>query len=99
MSSLAKDLQSSKKTIAEFFDITIRLLHHLPNVVSNTLVKNDYKILTSNIAGTIKFFRPINKNLLIENCHGFKLALEKVFKILEKLKKKDNFFEERKSSN
>lgn len=92
MSSLAEDLQTSKKTITEFADITVRILNHLPNVVSNTLVKNDYKILTSNIAGTTKFVRPINKNLFIENSQDFKLAFDKVLKTLEKIKTKKTTF-------
>jgi hypothetical protein len=92
MSSLAEDLQTSKKTITEFADITARVLNHLPNVVSNTLVKNNYKILTSDIAGTTKFVRPINKNLFIENSQDFKLAYEKVLKTLEKIRNKKTTF-------
>lgn len=92
MSSLTEDLQTSKKTITEFADITVRVLNHLPNVVSNTLVKNDYKILTSDIAGTTKFVRPINKNLFIENSQDFKLAFDKVLKTLEKIKNKKTTF-------
>jgi hypothetical protein len=92
MNSLAEDLQTSKKTITEFADITIRVLNHLPNVVSNTLIKNDYKILTSNIAGTTKFVRPINKNLFIENSQNFKLAFDRVLLVLEKIKTKKTSF-------
>jgi len=92
MSSLAEDLQTSKKTITEFADITVRVLNHLPNVVSNTLVKNNYKILTSDIAGTTKFVRPINKNLFIENSQDFKLAYEKVLKTLERIRNKKTTF-------
>jgi len=92
MSSLAEDLQASKKTITEFADITVRVLNHLPNVVSNTLVKNDYKILTSVIAGTTKFIRPLNKNLFIENSQDFKLAFDKVLITLEKIKNKKTTF-------
>jgi len=92
MSSLAEDLQTSKKTIAEFADLTVRVLNHLPNVITNTLVKNDYKILTSDFGETSKFVRPINKNLSIENSQDFKLAFDNVLKTLEKIKNKKTTF-------
>ena len=77
MSSLAEDPQTPKKTIAEFAGITVRVLNYLPKVVSNTLVKDDYKILTSDIAGTTKIVRPIIKNLFIQISHTFNLAFAK----------------------
>jgi hypothetical protein len=92
MSPLDKDLQASKKTFAEFGDISIRVLNHLPNVVSSVQEKNDYKILTSNIAGITKFVRPINKNLFIDNPREFNTSFDKIIKIFEKIKSNETNF-------
>jgi len=92
MISLDKDLQTHKKTLSEFGDITLRVLSHLPNVISSSQEKNDYKILISKIAGTTKYVRPINKNLFIDDPAIFKKSFDSLIKVLSKIKNKKTSF-------
>ena len=53
MIPLDKDLQTVKKTIDEFGDITLRVLNYLPNVLSRFEEKNEYRIFTSELCGIL----------------------------------------------
>ena len=99
MSPLDQDLQASKKTLTEFCELTIWVLNHLPNVISSEIEKNDYKILTSKIAGTTKFVRPINKHLFIRDPNAFNLSFDQVVKTFQKIKKNDTKFSQEDKSN
>lgn len=90
MLPLDKDLQSKKNTLAEFEDITIRVLNYLPVVVSDTKIKGNYKIHSSLIAGTKKYLRPINQTLFIESPSEFKSKAIKFNELIQKLKTKKN---------
>lgn len=86
MISLNQDLQEKKNSLAEFENITVRVLEYLPNVLSEFKVKNGYKIHSSQIAGTTKYVRPINQRLFIYSPHDFKTKLNDFRIIIEKLK-------------
>lgn len=65
--SLDEALVQKKESIREFEEITIQILNYLPNVLNKFEIKNDYKLFSSNIAGTIKYIRPINYKLFIND--------------------------------
>ena len=62
MKSLPEDLQTPKQNLNEFADVTMRVLDYLPNIVSERVETRDYTILSSVVAGTTKFARPVNNN-------------------------------------
>nr|WP_319572426.1 hypothetical protein [uncultured Draconibacterium sp.] len=86
MIPLDKDLQKVKENITEFEDITKRILNYLPNVLSNCQQKNDYLIYSSEIAGTTKFIRPINKTLFINDVAIFDKNYKHLLNVLNKIK-------------
>lgn len=88
MISLSQDLQEKKNSLAEFENITVRVLEYLPNVLSEFKVKNGYKIHSSQIAGTTKYVRPINQRLFIYSPEDFKTKLNDFRTVIEKLKTK-----------
>jgi len=88
MNPLDIDLQTPKKTLSEFGDITLRVLNYLPNVISQEQIKNDYIILTSRIAGTTKYVRPINRILFLRDPNNFENSFDSVITILQLLRKK-----------
>jgi hypothetical protein len=79
MLPLEKDLQTVKRSLFEFGEITKRVLQHLNNVISNSEEKNDYILYSSKIADTTKYLRPINKTLFIKIHNDF----EKKYKLLK----------------
>lgn len=92
MLPLDKDLQKQKNSIAEFKEITMRVLDYLPNVVSDFNVKNGYKIHSSLIAGTTKFIRPINQRLFIYSTTNFQSKFTDFEILINKLKlRNDNW--------
>ena len=90
MTPLDKDLQKVKRSLVEFGEITERVLQYLPNVLSNSEIKNDYLIFSSEIAGTTKYIRPINKNLFLSNLDDFKVNYDKLNTIFRNIKEKSN---------
>jgi len=90
MLPLDKDLQEQKHTIQEFKNITLRVLEYLPVVLSEFKEKNDYKIHSSQIAGTTKYIRPINQRLFIYSPHDFKNKFTDFKILVEKLKNKNS---------
>ena len=86
MIPLDKDLQKVKENITEFEDITKRILNYLPNVLSNCQQKNNYLIYSSEIAGTTKFIRPINKTLFINDVAIFEKNYKHLLNVLNKIK-------------
>ena len=86
MLALNKDLQEQKNTLAEFENLTIRVLEYLPNVLSDCNEKNGYNIHSSQIAGTIKYIRPINQRLFIYSADEFRNKLIEFRTVIEKLK-------------
>lgn len=86
MISLDKDLQEVKNNLAEFEEITIRVLQYLPNILSSSKEKNGYTIYSSQIAGTTKYVRPINNKLFLKDTHVFSDSFKKLKIIFEKIK-------------
>lgn len=86
MIPLDKDLQKVKGNITEFEEITKRVLQYLPNVLSSSSEKNDYTIYSSEIAGTTKYIRPINKKLFIDDISEFDSSFRQLKDVFNKIK-------------
>lgn len=86
MLPLDKDLQKTKYSLKEFGEIAERVLQYMPNVISHHEVKNCYIIYSSQIAGTTKFLRPINRDLFIMKPTDFRIAFSKLQIIFNTLK-------------
>jgi hypothetical protein len=86
MVSLEQDLQKVKQSIEQFGEITHRVLQYLPIVISKSEVKNDYIIHSSQIAGTTKYIRPINKELFLTKPEDFEKNFIQLKEIFEKIK-------------
>jgi len=70
MISLDKDLQKNKNNLEDFFNISKRVRAYLPNVLSGSVDKNGYTIYVSEVAGSKRYLRPINKTLYIRKHVG-----------------------------
>ena len=90
MKSLADDLQSPKENSESFSKITIRIIEYLPNIISLKTEAKGYSILSSDIAGTRKYARPIKTDLFIFDANRFHTSYKLFIKILNGLKKKKN---------
>lgn len=86
MKSLDKDLQTPKISLTEFGEITKRVLQYLPNVLSRSSEKNNYIIYSSDIAGTIKYLRPINKKLFVNDIDEFDTNFKHLQVIFNKIR-------------
>jgi hypothetical protein len=86
MIPLDLDLQKVKQNIDQFGEITIRVLQHLPNVLSGYETKNNYRIYKSDIAGITKFIRPINHTLFLERKADFETSFSQLKQVLHKIK-------------
>lgn len=86
MVSLEQDLQKVKQSIEQFGEITHRVLQYLPIVISKSEVKNDYIIHSSQIAGTTKYVRPINKELFLKKPEDFEKNFIQLKEIFDKIK-------------
>jgi hypothetical protein len=86
MIPLDKDLQKAKKNLDEFGDVALRVLQYLPNVLSSSEEKNNYIIYSSQIAGTTKYIRPINKNLFFVSPADFTTNFAKLKDIFDEIK-------------
>lgn len=92
--SLAEDLQKPQNLINDFQEISIRVLEHLPNVLNEEVVYNDYTLCSSNIAGTRKQIRPFKTSLFIREADVFKAQYENFINIIESLKEGNQTFTE-----
>lgn len=86
MESLPEDLQTPKQNLDEFADVTKRVLDYLPNIVSERVETRDYTILSSVVAGTTKFARPVNNNLFINKIEEFKKSYKLFLDALKQIK-------------
>ena len=86
MKPLPEDLQTPKKNLDEFADIAKRVLGYLPNIISEKVVTRDYTILSSLLAGTTKFARPVNNNLFINEIEKFEKDYELFLDVLRQIK-------------
>ena len=69
--SLAEDVQTTKTSLDEFRDITLRILEYLPNVINEETDYHNYKLCSSNIAGIRKQIRPFNSDLFLRGAENF----------------------------
>lgn len=90
--TLADDLQTSKNSLDEFKIITHRILEHLPNVIDEEIDYKDYKLCSSNIAGTRKQIRPYNRYLFLKNIDEFQSFYDSFLEIIIKLNNNDRNF-------
>ncbi|WP_035656073.1 hypothetical protein [Flavobacterium filum] len=90
---LDKDLQLKKCSLIDFRDITVRVLEYLPNVISESKTKNNYKLHSSQIAGSTKYLRPINQDLFIYDSTAFKTKFDEFIFLFEKLKVKTSKYD------
>ena len=93
MISLDKDLQKPKYNLEDFGKITNRILGYLPNVLSGYQDKNGYRIYSSEIAGTKKYIRPLNRSLFIDNNSKFSDYFEKLKTVFQKIKSEKSISE------
>jgi len=90
MVPLDKDLQKVKHNLGEFGEITERVIQYLPNVLSNSEVKNDYLIFSSEIADTTRYVRPINKSLFLSDLYDFRINFDNLKSIFKNIRDKSN---------
>ena len=88
MKPLPKDLQTPKKSLDDFYEVTKRVLGHLHDIVSERVTARDYIILSSVVAGTSKYARPINNNLFIFDSSAFDTEYKKFLSVIGKIKAK-----------
>lgn len=88
MKPLQEDLHTPKETLDEFSNVTKRVLSYLPNVVSEKAETRGYIIQSSVVAGTLKFARPINKELFIFDINDFDKKYNEFILIIKKIKKR-----------
>ena len=92
--SLAEDLQIPKTELNQFSDITRRILEYLPNVINEEEEYNNYKLCSSNIAGTRKQIRPFNHNLFLREANNFSANYDNFLTIINELRNGNRNFEE-----
>lgn len=92
--SLGEDLQIPKNDLNDFQEISRRILEYLPNVLNEEVEFNEYKLCSSNIAGTRKQIRPFNKNLFIRDANSFSNQYKNFTNILEYLRNGERSFGE-----
>ncbi len=90
MKSLQEDLQTPKQTLDDFFSVTKRVLGHLPNVVTEKIETRGYIILFSDVAGTSKFSRPVNRNLFIFDIKDFDAKYTEFLLLAAKIKSRES---------
>lgn len=94
MKPLPEDLQTPKQSLDEFSSVTKRVLGYLPNVVSEKTAARDYLILSSLVAGTSKFARPINKELFIFDIEEFDNKYKKFLSVIDNIKSRKSIIRE-----
>ena len=94
MKPLSQDLQTPKRSLDEFSSVTKRVLAYLPNIVSERTEAKDYIILSSVVAGTSKFARPINKRLFISDIQNFDSQYDNFLSVIAKIKNRKSITDE-----
>jgi len=99
MTSLDKDLQKNKNSLEDFFNISKRVRAYLPNVLSDSVDKNGYTIYVSEVAGSKRYLRPINKSLYIQDDMLFEQSYTAFLQTVSKIKSKELHFDENEKNN
>jgi len=69
--ALADDIQNKQTSLKSFKDVCERLLVYIPEVLSSKKEKDNYVIFSSEISNTLKFLRPVNRDLFIWDVKDF----------------------------
>lgn len=99
MPNLISDLQTPKENLEQFGSLAKRVLRHIPNVVSGYKDVKGYRIYTSNMAGTLKYVRPIKTNLFLFSDEEFGTLFSDFKKSLNLIKNGERNFNETDSEN
>jgi hypothetical protein len=99
MTPLDKDLQKNKNSLEDFFNIAKRVRAYLPNVLSDSVDKNGYTIYVSEVAGSKRYLRPVNKSLYIQDDMLFEQSYTAFLKAVSKIKSKELHFDENEKNN
>lgn len=99
MPSLNTDIQQKKNSLSEFYDLAIRILNYLPDVFSEYEENREYRIYSSQIAGTIKYVRPINNRLFIYDPVRFFECYNEFTETLENIKNRNTNISNRAKDN
>lgn len=86
--ALIDDLQKPITDLETFGSITIRILHYLPEVISQTREAKGYNIIESSSGNSTKYARPYRIDLFILNPDEFKISFNSFTTILSRLKSK-----------
>lgn len=86
MPTLLEDLQSSQDSLKQFHDLTVRVLNHIPNVVSDPIYDRGYRLYTAEAAGTSKSVRPIKDELFVFDPAQFTSQYKNFMDLIHKLK-------------
>lgn len=89
MPTLLQDLHSPKKELSDFYDVAVRVLQHMPNVISETIESRGYNLCTSLVAGTSKTVRPIRNDLFISDDEKFTTQYGLFVDLLQQLNEGD----------
>lgn len=89
MASLIEDLKTPKQSLSEFIELTIRVLSHIENVVSERTEIKGYEIFVSRHSGSERYARPIRSSLFIEDPAEFRKHAGELIEILGKLSRKE----------
>ncbi|MFP4470602.1 MAG: hypothetical protein ACLFPE_07955 [Bacteroidales bacterium] len=92
MKPLHLELQIRKHSLEEFKNLTVQILHYLPNIISGTVQKGKYDISVSEIAGTKKYVRPINRSLFINDPDQFTESYNNLLPIFERIRNHETLF-------
>jgi hypothetical protein len=99
MISLDKDLQKNKNNLEDFFNISKRVRSYLPNVLSDSVEKNGYIIYVSDVAGSKRYLRPVNKSLYIQDDDLFGNSYSTFLQTVSRIKFKELHFDENEKNN
>lgn len=99
MLSLDLDLQRKKLSLEEFYELSDRILHYIPNVLSGHKTKGNYRIYASNIAGITKYLRPINEELFVFDPKEFDAKFSEFKEIVARIKQGDRDFSDNEIRN
>ena len=83
MDPIAKDLAEKKYSLLEFKSLSVRVLNHMRNTLTNFETKPPYRIYSSTSGNTKKFIRPINLDLFYLNPEQFLIKFQELEVLLK----------------
>jgi len=92
--ALINDLQKRILSLDDFYDLTIRILNYIPEVISTTKEAKGYVIIESLTGSTKKYTRPYNLQLFIFKSQEFSTQFTKFKNILAQVAKGKRTFKE-----